>query len=173
MALFGRVKNNIFLFLKKNSSNAKAIWEQINALTDRSSNDNSNCIFAHLNPNEVKSFFANLGPSTIANMSQAKFHHTKYVKSVCNSFNLTIVTKSELFKIIHSLASKSSSGFDGVSIKNLKLIYPYIAAVLIKIIIKSLENGIFPDFLKIAHAIALYKGGDVDQLVNFKPISLL
>ena len=70
----------------------------------------------------IYSFFANLGPSTTANMSQAKFHHTKYVKSACNSFHLTSVTESELYNIIHSLASKSSSGFDVVSTKTVKLI---------------------------------------------------
>ena len=74
--------------------------------------------------------------------------------------------------IIHSLASQSLSGFNGVSTKNLKLIYPYIAAVLL-IINKSFESDIFPEFLKIACVIALHKDGDVDQLVNFRPISLL
>ena len=118
-------------------------------------------------------FFANLGPSTIGNMSQTKFRHTKYVKSVCNLFHLTSVTESELFTIIHSLASKSSSDFDDVSTKNFKLIYLFIAAVLLKIINKSFESDIFSDFLKIARVIALHKGGDVDQLVNFRPISLL
>ena len=96
----------------------------------------------------------------------------KYVKSVRNSFHLTSVTESELFNIIYSLASKSSFGFDSLSTKNLKLIYPYVAAVLLKIINKSFESGIFSDILKIARVIALYKGGDVDQLVNFRPISL-
>ena len=117
--------------MHKNSFNAKAIWEQINALTGRGSNDNSNCNFAHLNPNKVNSFCANLGPSTTANMSQVKFHHTKYVTSVCNSFHLTSVTESKLFNIIYSLASKSSC-FGGVSTKNLKLIYPYIAMFYLK-----------------------------------------
>ena len=85
------------------------------------------------------------------------------------------MTESEFFIIIHSLASKPSSCFYGVSTKNLKLIglYPYIAAVLLKIINKSFESGIFPNILKIARVIALYLGGDVDQQVNFRPISLL
>ena len=45
------------------------MWEQINDLTGRGLNDNSNYTFAHLNLNDVNSFFANLGPSIIANMS--------------------------------------------------------------------------------------------------------
>ena len=103
--------------------------EQINALTGRGSNYISNCTF---------------------DISQPTFHHTKNVKLIRNLFHLTSVTESELFNIIHSLASKSSSGFDDVSIKNLKLIYPYIAAVLLQIIIKSVESCVFPEFLKIA-----------------------
>ena len=110
--------------MSNNSSNAKAILEQINVLTGRGSNDKGNCTFAHLNQNEVNGFYANLSPSTTANMSQAKFHPTKYVKSVCNSFHLTSVTESVLLNIIHSLASKLSSDFAGASTKNFKLIYP-------------------------------------------------
>ena len=56
------------------------------------------------------------------------------------------MTESELFNIIHLLVSKSSSGFDGVHKKKLKLIYPYIVAVLLKVINKSFESVIFSDF---------------------------
>ena len=83
------------------------------------------------------------------------------------------MTESDLFNIIHSLASKSSFGFDSVSTKNLKLIYPFIVAVLLKIINKSFVSSVFLDFLKIARVIVVHKGGDVDQIVNFRPISIL
>ena len=76
-------------------------------------------------------------------MSQAKFHYTKYIKSICNSFRSTSVTESELLNIILSLASKSLYSYDGVSTKNHKLIYPYIATVLLKISNKSFESGIY------------------------------
>lgn len=38
---------------------------------------------------------------------------------------------------------------------------------------QSLTKGIFPEQMKIAEIIPLYKGKDSDQLVNYRPISLL
>ena len=59
---------------------------------------------------------------------QPPFHHYKFVKPVSNSFHLTEVTFTELSDIVSSLASKSSSGFDRLSMKNLKLVFPHIAS---------------------------------------------
>ncbi len=130
-------------------------------------------VFTELNPNKVNDFFANLGPSAVDNLAQPPFHHAKFVKPVSNSFHLTELTLTELSNIVSSLANKSSSGFDGLSTKNLKLIFPYIASALLKIINKSFISGVFPDILKIARVIPLHKGGDIGNLINFRPISLL
>ena len=58
------------------------------------------------------------------------------------------MTEGELFNIVQSLVSKLSPGFDGVSTKNFKLIYPHIAPVLIKIINNLLKVVYFPTFQK-------------------------
>ena len=90
-----------------------------------------------------------------------------------NSFHSTEVTFNELYDIVSSLARKLSSDFDGLSTKDLKLIFPYIAFTLLKIINKSFTNGVFPSILKIAGVIPLHKGDDIDKLINFRPISQL
>lgn len=38
---------------------------------------------------------------------------------------------------------------------------------------QSIADGIFPELMKIAEIIPLYKGKESDQLVNYRPISLL
>ena len=38
---------------------------------------------------------------------------------------------------------------------------------------QSITDGIFPDQMKIAEILPLYKGKESDQLVNYRPISLL
>ena len=75
--------------------------------------------------------------------------------------------------VVNSLLNKTSSGFDGLSTKNLKFIFPYISCVLLKIINKSLMSGVFPDILKIARVLPLHKGGSLDKMINFRPISIL
>ena len=75
--------------------------------------------------------------------------------------------------IVNSLPNKTSSGFDGLYTKNLKIIFPYISCVLLKIINKSFLSGVFPDILKIACILPLHKGSSLDKMINFHPISIL
>ena len=122
---------------------------------------------------EPRQFFANLGPATVANLPSPTFSHTKFVRSINNTLYATEVAVNELMNVVNSLPNKTSSGFDGLSTKNLKLIFPYIPCVLLQIINKSFMSGVFPDILKIARVLPLHKGGSLDKIINFRPISIL
>ena len=54
-----------------------------------------------------------------------------------------------------------------------KNIIPYIVKPLAHICNASLMNGIFPDRMKIARAIPLFKNGDVKEFSNYRPVSIL
>ena len=72
-----------------------------------------------------------------------------------------------------SLASKNSSGHDGISLKLLKFLSPALIKPLTLIINQSLVTGIFPTKLKIAKILPTFKKDDVTILDNYRPISLL
>ena len=76
-------------------------------------------------------------------------------------------------KIICNLKPKSSAGYDNISTKFLKEIENVILRPLSIIINESLCTGIFPDELKIAKVIPLYKKDDDRSFGNYRPISLL
>ena len=69
--------------------------------------------------------------------------------------------------------NKSSSGYDGLSNKIIKTIKNEISKPLTLIINQMITSGIFPDYLKIAKIIPLYKKGDINSITNYRPISLL
>ena len=81
--------------------------------------------------------------------------------SKINSNNKTIfmepTTQWEILKIINSLPSKKSSGYDGISNVVLKEITPTIINPLTIIFNMSLTQASFPDCMKLAEIIALYK----------------
>ena len=55
----------------------------------------------------------------------------------------------------------------------LKILDPYISVQLSSIFNESFQYGIFPDKLKIAKAIPIFKKGDSSKNSNYRPISLL
>ena len=82
-------------------------------------------------------------------------------------------TQEEVCATIDSLPSKSSSGCDEVSNILLKQLKPSLTYPLTLIFNQSLDTGVFPQSMKIAEVIPLYKNKETDQLVNYRPISLL
>ena len=75
--------------------------------------------------------------------------------------------------MIRNLKPKSSAGYDNISTKLLKEIENVISGPLSIIFHQSLCTGIFPEKLKIAKVIPLYKNDDDRSFGNYRPISLL
>ena len=88
-------------------------------------------------------------------------------------FFLNPVTEEELINIVHSAKDKKSKGYDGIDMCLLKKIIPHILTSLRHICNTSLGQGIFPDEMKIARIIPLFKSGDKQNVSNYRPISLL
>ena len=72
---------------------------------------------------------------------------------------LTPCNSNELSKLINKLPNKLSSGYDDISNKLLKEIFPEISEPLLNIFNDSLAQGIFPDAMKQADVVPLYKSG--------------
>ena len=78
----------------------------------------------------------------------------------------------EIRNIVLSLKN-SSAGFDQISAKVIKYILSSIIIPIYHLINSSFELGVFPQRLKLARVIALFKGGDRKDPGNYRPISLL
>ena len=69
--------------------------------------------------------------------------------------------------------SNKSAGFDNISPSVIKNIMPIIAQPLANIFNMSLSTGIFPDALKIARVVPIFKSDDKTLVNNYRPISVL
>ena len=79
----------------------------------------------------------------------------------------------EIFNTINSLNVKKSSGFDHIPPFFVKLAGPLISEPFSVLVNHSITLGIFPEVLKVAKVVPVYKSGSRHNPTNFRPISLL
>ena len=148
--------------------NAKQIWEFIN-------NMRGSCVPKNELPSDVKelnNFFADLGANTVSNLGLCvSDDYKQYVSNVNHTFFLYPTNDVEIKRVCFELKSKTSYGYDEKSSVLLKRVIDIIARPLAHIFNMSFSSGVFPNALKIARVVPVFKGGDHSKLVNYRPIS--
>ena len=79
----------------------------------------------------------------------------------------------EVSDTINNLKNSNSTGVDNISVKLIKSCSSLISPILSNINNHSLTSGIFPNALKIAKVVPVFKNGDVKCISNYRPISVL
>ena len=90
-----------------------------------------------------------------------------------HNFKCDTITNNETIRIITNIKSKHSCGHDSISTALLKQIKTEISPSITLIVNQCLTTGIFPNKLKIAKVVPVFKKGDKDLLNNYQPISML
>ena len=162
----------------------KKLWSEMNKLT-RTAKSYHDPIKLKVgsdtisNPSDVcelfNQYFSEIGPNlaskvhTTATNNFQKFMSDKLDKSI----SLNLATPTEIKNIINGMRNKSSSGHDLISPKLLKQAVNELAPTLSKLINMSILEREYPDCLKIAKIIPVYKKGSKADTANYRPISLL
>ena len=122
---------------------------------------------------KFNNFFTGIGP-TLANAipNQNRDPESYLDTRMLTSMFLTMVTEEEIVKIINDLKN-GAPGYDEIPASILKLSLPIIIKPLVHVLNLSLFEGIFPDALKVANVIPLFKNGDPMIFNNYRPVSLL
>ena len=94
-------------------------------------------------------------------------------KRVSESIFITSTYPQEVQRITTTLHNSQSTGPDGISSSFIKLASNQLSLPLTILFNFCVENGIFPDSLKISKVIPIYKSGPKENMSNYRPISLL
>ena len=86
---------------------------------------------------------------------------------------LESVTEEEVIDVVNSFKSKTSTGYDDIDMSILKKVICHIAKPLTQIFNQSFMQAIFPDNMKIAKVIPIFKSGEKCVFTNYRPVSLL
>lgn len=168
-----------------NAKNSRETWMTLNELTKNSKNDHKEDIILKIENDlisdqnmvakEFVHYFSTVGES-IAN-AITKTHQNPELTLKCTSMTsmfLHKTNKNEVINVIGSLKVNSAPGEDEICNNFLKSCHLEIADMLVDLINMAVEYGQFPDELKIAKVIPLYKlSGEKTQTANYRPISLL
>ena len=131
------------------------------------------------NPNEITNgfcnYFTNIGSDLSKKIPAPTKTYDNYMinETPINSLFLPPCDDNEVGTIIQLLKGKKSSGHDGISSWLIKQLREQLCYPISLVINKSIEEGIFPDMLKMAKIIPIYKAKEKDSFSNHRPISLL
>ena len=127
--------------------------------------------------NAFNEYFVNVGnclSNKISAATDCAFSATSLITiNAKNSFFMRPIAESEILRHINGLKSSKSAGKFGIPIKYIKLSAKIVSPLLAKIYNNCIKTGCFPDILKIAEVIPLYKSGPKDICSNYRPISIL
>lgn len=177
-------KNYYHNQLQISANNSKKTWKILHALLPTkpaSSITNSltvdNIVYTDYCEiaNKFNFHFANIGKNLASGLADTDDNtYLSFLEKPCNSSIFLYPTSPyEVIMLINSLKLNKSSGHDDIHPFFLKVASNVIAYPLSEMINLCLCYGVFPDKLKFAKVIPVYKSGPKNHLNNYRPISLL
>ena len=103
----------------------------------------------------------------------AKIFMNIYKKPRAVAYFLKPIVESDIMEIINKLNPTKSAGCDNIGNNIIKKVSNEIIKPLTMIFNLSLSTGLFPDKLKIAKVIPIFKKDDPTVFSNYRPVSLL
>lgn len=161
-----------------NSSNnpSKTMWQIINRTMGNTrvpvGSDN-------ITSQEFNEYFLNIAGSLVQNMPRSDvdvdIDPLENLEKNCpdDGFSFREVGFNEVRNVIDQLKNKKSRDIYGLNVKIIKSIKNLILVPLTKLINSCFLAGVFPDCMKKALVIPMFKKGDTEKLENYRPISLL
>lgn len=172
-------KNKYFQDKFKNQQgNSKLIWNTINNLLGRNNNKSANEIKLKnnkdLTANVFNDHFLKKTESSQQQTVALQNSHRQFFNNSANiSLYLCPVTREEINLYLTNLKTNTAPGYDEIPPRLLKITAQYIDVPLAHIINLCFRQGCFPDKLKIAKVIPIFKSGDLEDENNYRPISIL
>ena len=166
--------------------NSKKLWSLINCVCSKN-NDKMNSL-THISVNGINKYkaseindkfaeyFLKIGENLANNTPNSVTDISTYLNKIpknSKSIFLLPCTAFEINKIVSALKPKDSSGYDKITNVLLKDLIEVIVFPLEIIFNQSLKSGIFPEAMKLAEIVPLYKKGSPYLVENYRPISLL
>lgn len=169
--------------LEISSKNSKALWKSINNVTHYkpAKTPNTQLLSTKVSPleavNFVNTYFANIGKTLAEDITQQNKELNNIPSNLLSNQMSSLVflatDHKEIFNVVLNLKSKSAPGWDNIQTNFLKLSSHVLIPIICHLVNLCLDQGIFPKIFKQSIITPVYKGGDRDDVSNYRPISVL
>ena len=125
---------------------------------------------------EFNSYFVGVGSNLASKIPACDdklnvFDHL--IKDNSNSMFLCGINKSDILEIVRKMKNKTSTDIYSIDMVIIKEVIDVIVGPLTYICNLSFQKGIFPNNMKTAKVIPIFKNGDRHCFDNYRPVSLL
>lgn len=155
------------------SDKNKAVWNIIRNATSQKKQAYSK----EIRPDVLANYLIQLGVGDIRDNHQKTACPLSLQKNIDknmeNSIFMKEATANEIMEISKKMKPKDSKDIYGMSSNLLKNIMPSIAEPLGLVFTRCLNEGHFPEQLKMSKVVPLFKGGKKSKPENYRPISIL
>ena len=168
--------------LVEHKSNLKKSWKIMKSVINKRKYTLSSSKFKHNGQviddgfeisNRFNKYFVHVGESLASVIPQSSKMPSDYLKhDIVNILYLDPVTEDEIDKIILNFRD-SSAGWDELKPMVVKSVRNCIKSPLRHICNLSFTTGVFPEELKIANVVPIFKSGDEMIFSNYRPVSVL
>ena len=167
--------------LELNKSDLKKTWDVLRIILGKDTNNSKRTLKLNIKgkcvtdsmeiANNFNTFFVSIG-SELAKDIVSTANPMSYIKNCNNSIVIPPVTMIEVRQTILSLKN-SSAGWDDLPALVAKQSIDSYIEPLTCLINRSFSDGIFPNELKLARVVPIFKSGDSTVLSNYRPISIV
>ena len=173
--------------LNKHKKDVKATWSILNNIIKKGRKQSKECEFMNRNNKKVydkqtianmfNDFYINVGPKLASGIDtkHVQLQYDTYLKDIDIEKSMFILpcTEEEVSQIINNFKNKTSQDVNGISMKLVKELKEYLIEPLTHICNKSLLSGVFPNKMKTAKVLPLFKSNDEHNVSNYRPVSIL
>lgn len=157
--------------INRASNPIKCMWNIINEHRNQPEKKNQEI---KISPNEFNYFFVNIALDLQNKIGPSRLSALEFVTlAPTEVFTFQEVSIVEMRDILTKLVSKRSRDRFGFTVDIIKSIKHLIVGPLTKLVNGCLGDSVFPDILKRAVVVPVFKKGDPDDPSNYRPISLL
>ena len=121
--------------------------------------------------NEFNKYFADTGPSLAKHIPKSSIPFESFLKRV-NTLPSQSLSINQLKDAFFSLKANKSPGADEINFNVIK-VFKKFCGTLKYLFDLSLQSEVFPDLMKVAIVLPIFKTGDIAGISNYRPISVL